>query len=123
MIDGESTLKGPVVFEGGPFGVAVRVARRNVEVVEGLRLLDEVGPWAVASGEVLEESGDHVAPGFLAEVEVEGLDGLLRCLLGGEARPFVATGALGIRGVLQIAFRLPQPVIRPVRHGPFADLI
>ncbi len=117
MVDRRSALERAVVLERGACWVAVRVPGRHVEVVEDLRLLDEVGSRAVLGREVLKEARDDVTPGFLAEVEVKGLHGLLGGLLGGEASPLVAAEALGIDRMVEIAFRLAQPVGRSLRHG------
>src|SRR5579884_3803024 len=116
MVDGESALEGPVVLERGALGMAVRVPRRDVEVVEDLRLLDEIRWRPVVGRKLVEEAGDDVAPGLLTEMEVEGFDRLLGRLLSGKARPLVAIRPRRVDGVVEIAFGLPEPVSRPVRH-------
>lgn len=57
-----------------------------------------------------------MSPRFLPATQVERLDGLLGRLMRREACPLVATRAPRFLGLLEIAFRLAEPVMRPVGH-------
>jgi len=107
--------------EGSPFGVAVGVPRRYVEIVQYLCFLDQVRDVLQAGSfrtrQFLEKAGDHVSPGFLSEREMERLDGHLGRLLRGKAGPLMAS--LGLRGLRlpQVPLGLGKPVTRSIRQG------
>src|SRR5437016_4327080 len=109
-------LKGAVVLERRPFGMAVRVARRDVERVQHLPLLDQ--GWRDTRGgrEIAEQLCHDVAPGLLTEMEVEGLHTLLSGLVRRETGPFVTPGAARVRRLLDVALGLPEPVGGSARH-------
>jgi hypothetical protein len=67
--------------------VPVRVSRGDVKVVEDLSLLYEVF-WNL-HGELAQEAGYDVSPGFLPERLVQRFDGLFSGLLRGKTGPFV----------------------------------
>src|SRR5437899_10454432 len=102
-------LKWAVVLERRPFGMAVRVARRDVERVQHLPLLDQ--GWRDTRGgrEIAEQLCHDVAPGLLTEMEVQGLHTLLSGLMRRETRPFVTPGAARARRLLDVAPGRPDP--------------
>src|SRR2546425_5189716 len=99
-----------------PFGMAVRVARRDVERVQHLPLLDQ--GWRDTRGgrEIAEQLRHDVAPGLLTEMEVESLHTLLSGLVRCETGPFVTPGAARVRRLLDVALGLPEPVGSSARH-------
>src|SRR5262249_16185862 len=117
MADGLVALEGPVMLERRPLGMAVRIARRDVEGVEDPTLLDKHPGNGDRGRELAEEPSDDVAPRLLSEMEVQGPHGHLGRLLGGEAGPLVASVPPGGAGLLEVPKRLQQPVARSIRHG------
>jgi len=91
MSDPFLALERAVVLEWRPLGMTVRVARRDVEGVEHHAPVHQ--PVRYRDWELAKEARNEVAPGFLAEVQVETLHGLLRGLVGGEAGPLVLPSA------------------------------
>ncbi|AAS80407.1 hypothetical protein TT_C0059 [Thermus thermophilus HB27] len=80
-----------------PLGEGVGVAGRDIEPIQIAGLLHQL--LGCLKGKLLQEPGHEVPPGLLAQVEVEGLDGLLGRLLGGEAGPLVPSCTLGISAI------------------------
>lgn len=103
-----STLQRTVVFERRTFGMAVGVPGRDVEVVEHPAFLDQVG--RTRDRRFLEQSRDHVTPGFLPERQVQRPIRLLGRLLSREAGPLVPPGPLRISRLIQITLRLCPPI-------------
>src|SRR3989442_10424389 len=109
-------LKWAVVLERRPFGMAVRVARRDVERVQHLPLLDQGWQDTRGGREIAEQLCHDVAPGLLTEVEVESLHTLLSGLVRRETGPFVTPGAARVRRLLDVALGLSEPVGGLSRH-------
>jgi hypothetical protein len=101
-------LKGAEVFERWAFGMAVGVARGDVEAVQDSGLLEKISGHF--DRQLAEQPRDDVTPGVLSQGKVDGLDGLLGGLLGGEAGPLVALVAARRLGLLEIADGLFEPV-------------
>src|SRR5256884_4197396 len=109
-------LKWAVVLERRPFGMAVRVARRDVDRVQHLPLLDQSW-WDTRGGrEIAEQLCHDMAPGLLSEMEVESLHTLLSGLVRRETGPFVTPGAARVRRLLDVALGLSEPVGGSAHH-------
>src|SRR5262249_55028124 len=72
-------------------GKAVRVARREVVLVQALGPIEQVGTGTVWDRQRAEQRRQIVAPGVRAERQVQGLARLLGRLLGSERGPFRVT--------------------------------
>jgi hypothetical protein len=88
--------------------MAVGIAGGDVETVEDLCLLDEI--VRDIDRQLAQQARHHVTPGILGKGEMDGFDGLLGGLLGGEAGPLVAPVAARRLRLLEIADSLFEPV-------------
>ncbi len=89
MADAFLALKRTVVLEGCTLRVAVRVAGGDVERIENHALLHQL--FGDRYGKLAYEPSDQVSPRLLAEMKVEGFNGLFSGLMASEAgrlRPF-----------------------------------
>ena len=109
-------LQWPVVFDWSAGRVPIRIPGWDVEVVEYPSFLDQIRIKSHLGRQFFQESCHHVAPRFLAEVEVQSLARFLRCLLRGETCPIVALSLAGFFGVGEIVLGLLQPVPGSVAH-------
>jgi hypothetical protein len=82
------------------------------------RFLQQLRRNADRLGQLLQELDNDVSPSVLSVAEVNGLARLLGCLMGSKTRPFVVARIFRVPGVLQVMFRLPQPVLRSITHSP-----
>jgi hypothetical protein len=104
------------MLEGCPLGVAVRIARRDLKVVEDPGLLDEGVGNAHGVRELLEKPSDDVSPCLRPEMQVERRRGFLSRLLSGKAGPLIPGGSTRVLRLLQVPLGLTQPVAGAVRY-------
>ncbi len=98
-----------------PIRKAIGIAGGDVEGIEDAKTILEIRHRlrqrsCRGSGEIAEGSPQPVAPHLLAEVQVEGLEGLFHGLMAGEAGPFVVSGPGAQPRLLQVGLRLMEPV-------------
>lgn len=96
--------------------MTVGISGRDIEGVENPTLFDEVARRRRALRQIMEEDRNHMPPRLLLEMEVEGLHGFLRGLMGGKACPFVPLGALRVLRLREVTFSLREPIAGPVGH-------
>src|SRR5712692_7088372 len=83
-------LQGTVVLERSSFGVAVGIARWDVERVQDAALVHQSAWKGHGARQLRQEPRHDISPGLLAEMKMQSLHGFLCRLLRGKAGPFVA---------------------------------
>lgn len=69
----------------------VWITGRNIEIVQNFCLFDQPLGDGNIGRQIYQELGDHVPPGLLTEVKMQGHDCLLGRLVGRQAGSFVAS--------------------------------
>jgi hypothetical protein len=101
--------------------MAVRIPGGDVVAVEDLGTRDEVRRHGEPVRKVPEEQSDDVAPRLLSGGEVQGIDRLLRRLMGGETGPLVQAGGrreLRVFDVTEPAFLTGRAARRSTSRPP-----
>src|SRR3989304_4753378 len=71
------TLQRAVVLKRRPFGMAVRIAGRDVKAVQNLPLLNELPRKAYSVWQLLQEPGHDMPPCLLPQVKMQSFHGFL----------------------------------------------
>src|SRR5688572_10566559 len=115
IVDCLIALQRTVVLEGSSRWMAVRMTRGYVEVVEQSRAIDQIR-WDVER-QLRQQLGDHMAPRLLAAREVNRFHRLLRRLVSRETGPLVTSVAPRCARLIEVSFRLSEPVACAIRHA------
>src|SRR3972149_1106989 len=97
------TLQRAVVLKRRPFGMAVRIAGRDVKAVQYPPLLNEFPRNAYSVWQLLQEPGHDIPPSLLPQVKMQSFHGFLCRLLSSKARPLVATSPSGVFRLFQVS--------------------
>lgn len=115
MAAGVLALKTAKVIDWGSVRKAIGVARGDVKGIKDAQAVLQIrhrfcqGRRRV-SGQVAEGPTQTMPPDLLAQMQVEGLEGLLHRLMGSEAGPFVVTSVSAHPCLIQVGLGLMQPV-------------
>src|SRR5438876_10290966 len=99
-----------VVVGRGAALESVGVARRDVVQIEVLGSLDQARIGLRLGRQGLQQGAERVSPRLQVEFLENGLDRLLRGLVGRERRPLVESALARAAGLAKVHLRLPEPV-------------
>jgi hypothetical protein len=104
ILNGLTTLQVTIVPVRGPLRVAVWIPGRHVSGVQHAGLVQQLRLHG--HRKFREEPGDHMAPGLLPQMQVEGLDRFLSRLVSSKTSPLVALIATRGLRLLKVPFSL-----------------
>lgn len=115
MAEGVVALEPAEVIAWGPIRQAIGIAGRDVKRIQNPQAVFQIAyplaqGLAHADGEIAAAPAQAMAPGLLAVVEVQSLQGFLHGLVAGKTGPLVVARCCAHLGQLEIGPGLMEPV-------------